>query len=341
MKYQVGDKIIVLHSNDEGEVIEILSEKMVLIEVKGVKFPAYMDQIDFPYFKRFTEKKLFPEKGKPKTYIDQVPKEKLKEQPRVTDGIWLSLIPKFATDVFGDEVVESFKVYLINRTNEPYHFKYKISFFGQSDFELTNDVLPFNDFYLHDVPFENLNDNPSFDFEFSLLQPQKGKADFCEASFKIKPKQLFRRIEELKEKNEPSINHRLIEQYPDKPYEAEKIDISHLAASGFKIYDAKHARRHLPPARSVIDLHIEKITDEWKHLGNLEIITLQLQEFEKWYDLAIAHHQPSMIVIHGVGKGRLKEEIHDILKTKKEVKTFINQYDPRFGYGATEVFFQY
>jgi dsDNA-specific endonuclease/ATPase MutS2 len=46
-------------------------------------------------------------------------------------------------------------------------------------------------------------------------------------------------------------------------------------------------------------------------------------------------------VIHGVGKGKLREEIHEILKLKKEVKYFINQYDPRFGYGATEIFFNY
>ena len=56
MKYQVGDKIIVLHSDEEGKVIDIINEKMVMIEVRGVKFPAYMDQIDFPYFKMFTEK---------------------------------------------------------------------------------------------------------------------------------------------------------------------------------------------------------------------------------------------------------------------------------------------
>ncbi len=56
MKYQVGDDILVLHSNEEGKVIEIINDKMVMIEVRGVKFPAYMDQIDFPYFKRFTEK---------------------------------------------------------------------------------------------------------------------------------------------------------------------------------------------------------------------------------------------------------------------------------------------
>jgi dsDNA-specific endonuclease/ATPase MutS2 len=46
-------------------------------------------------------------------------------------------------------------------------------------------------------------------------------------------------------------------------------------------------------------------------------------------------------VVHGVGTGRLRDEIHDILRLKKEVKSFVNRYDPRFGYGATEIFFQY
>ncbi len=57
MKYEIGDKIIVLHTDEEGTVIDIMNDKMVMIEVKGVKFPAYMDQIDFPYFKMFTQKK--------------------------------------------------------------------------------------------------------------------------------------------------------------------------------------------------------------------------------------------------------------------------------------------
>ena len=57
MKYQLGDKVLVLHSNEEGEVVDIINDKMVLIDVDGVRFPVYMDQIDFPYFKRFSEKK--------------------------------------------------------------------------------------------------------------------------------------------------------------------------------------------------------------------------------------------------------------------------------------------
>jgi hypothetical protein len=57
MKYEVGDKIVVNATNEDGRVLEIMNEKMVMIEVRGVKFPAYTDQIDFPYFKMFTAPK--------------------------------------------------------------------------------------------------------------------------------------------------------------------------------------------------------------------------------------------------------------------------------------------
>lgn len=341
MKYEVGDDIVVVHSNDEGKVIEIVNDKMVIIEVKGVKFPAYMDQIDFPYFRRFSQKKIVPDKPKPKVYVDHVPKEKRRDEVKVADGIWVSLFPKFETDIFGDDIVERLKVYVINRTESGYEFTYKLNYLGRTDFEITSDIGAFKDFYLHDVPFENLNDSPSLDFEFRLLHPDKHKADFCEAHFKIKPKQMFQKIEELKEKNLPSINHLLLEKFPDKPYKEDLLDLSKLTTAGYRVYDAGKARQYLEAARSVVDLHIEKITDTWKGLSNFEIINMQLKEFEKWYYLAVAHHLPEFIVIHGVGKGKLKDEIHDILKTKKEVKYFVNQYDPRFGYGATQIFLQY
>jgi hypothetical protein len=97
----------------------------------------------------------------------------------------------------------------------------------------------------------------------------------------------------------------------------------------------------LEPARSVVDLHIEKLTDNWKGLSNFEILTIQLKYFEKYYNLAVAHRQPNLIMIHGIGTGKLRNEIHEILKTKKEVKSFANQYHHDFGFGATEIFFQY
>jgi hypothetical protein len=337
MKFQIGDKVLILHSNEEGEIIDIINNKMVMVNVRGVKFPAYIDQLDFPYFKKFSENKLFPPK-KDKKYIDDVKKEK--DAPKITDGVWITFLPVMQMDEFGDEVVEELKIHLINRTDTSYKFTYTLNYFGQPDFELKNEILPFQDFYLHDIPFENLNDSPTFEFEFSLLQPQKNKSDHYEASLRLKPKQLFTKIEEIRLKGEATFSHRLFETYPDKLIE-DTVELGRLAAKGYKVYDASKAKQHLEPPRSVVDLHIEKITDDWKGLSNHEIVAMQLKTFEKYYDLAVAHMQPSLIVIHGVGTGRLREEVHEQLKHRNEVKTFVNQYHPAFGYGATEIFFEY
>jgi dsDNA-specific endonuclease/ATPase MutS2 len=42
-------------------------------------------------------------------------------------------------------------------------------------------------------------------------------------------------------------------------------------------------------------------------------------------------------IIHGVGKGRLKEMIHARLKRHSDVEHFKNEYHERYGWGATEV----
>lgn len=349
MKFQVGDKVVIQHSNDEGEVIEIINDKMVLVDVRGVKFPAYTDQLDFPYFKRFTEKKLFPEK-KQKKYVDQLPPEKFAAGPKkeriakLDDGVWLTFLPVFDNDEFGDDIVDSLKIHLVNNTQVGYHFSYHLNYLGSSEFDLDQQLPALQDFYVHDIPFEKLNDNPVFECEFTLLAPDKTKADHYETSLKLRAKQVFSRIEEIKKKGEATFSFKLFDKYPYKPYEEEKEPVnplSQLAGSGFRIYEASKARHHLESARSELDLHIEKLAEKWTAMDNFEILTLQLQTFEKYFDLAQAHHLPSMVVIHGVGSGKLRDEIHEALRLKKGVKSFVNRYDPRYGYGATEIFFQY
>lgn len=338
MKFQIGDIVLVLHSNEEGEVVDIINDKMVMLNVGGVQFPAYADQIDFPYFKRFTEKKNTPF-PKERKFVDDLKKEKPEAEKKTVDGMWLTFLPVIDTDEFGDDVVDELKVHLVNRTNTACNFDYKLAFFGKPEFEHKGIIHPFQNFYLHDVPFGDLSDSPFFEFEFSLVEPDKKKAEICTASLKLKPKQLFTKIEEIRTRNEASFSYRLFDVYPDKVADS-GLDIGALAAR-YNVYDASKAKKYMEQPRSVIDLHIEKITDNWQHLSNLQIVAIQLKTFEKYYDLAIAHLQPSLVVIHGVGSGRLRDEIHELLKHRKEVKTFVNQYDPRYGYGATEIFFEY
>ncbi|MBP6286351.1 MAG: hypothetical protein KA409_05480, partial [Ferruginibacter sp.] len=182
MKFEPGDKIIVRLTEEEGKVVEVMNEKMVMIEVKGVRFPAYTDQIDFPYFKLFTEKRKAEKK---KVFIDQVQKEKAIPKKKEGNGVKLSFFPVFDKDVFDDDVVEKFRLYLVNQDETAYAFTYNLMIGGRSDFQLKNTVEPLSDFYLHDVKFEDLSDSPRFEFEFSLKEPDKRKATHYEASLKL------------------------------------------------------------------------------------------------------------------------------------------------------------
>jgi hypothetical protein len=336
LKYEVGDKIIVLISDEDGKVVEIINEKMVMIEVRGVKFPAYMDQIDFPYFKMFSQKKIVEKK---QIYIDDIRKEKITVKKKVADGVFINFLPVFDKDVFEDDVVEKLKVFIINYNEEEYHFKYNLLFNNESHFELESSVRGLSDFYLHDIKFEDISDSPNFNFVFSLVNENKKKAPFYERSLKIRGKQFFKKIEEIQEKNEPSFSFEIFIEYPER-VEEEKVDLSKLGNAGFRVYEASKAKDYLPPARSVVDLHIEKITDNWSHLSNHEILTIQLNEFEKYFHLAELHHLPSIIMIHGIGEGKLRDEIHELLRFKKSVKYFVNQYHHLYGFGATEIFFK-
>jgi hypothetical protein len=337
MKYQIGDRILLLHSNEEGEVVDILNEEMVLVDVEGVRFPVYKDQIDFPYFKNFTEKKSGPQKIEDVYKKRNFKKSKNFETIINGSGVWISFHPIFDKDVFDEDVVTKIEIHLLNQNSEPYHFDYQIHFKQISDFKLSDELLDASDFHLHDIDFEEMNDAPKFEFDFSLIEPNKRKSDHYETTFKLKAKTLFQKIEEMRLKKEDSFSFQLFDSYPDK---IEEVIPDYNYAKG-ALYDVNRIKEKMSPPRSVIDLHIEKLTDDWQKLSNFEILTIQLNSFEKYYQLAVSHHQPNLIVIHGVGTGKLKNEIHEILQFKKEVRSFANQYHPNFGFGATEIFFQY
>jgi dsDNA-specific endonuclease/ATPase MutS2 len=112
-----------------------------------------------------------------------------------------------------------------------------------------------------------------------------------------------------------------------------------LHAAGFKIKHGKQIKEDLPPP-SVIDLHIEKLVDDFKGMTPGEILDIQLREFEKWLDKAKRNYLQQAWVIHGVGKGKLRDEVHEILRLRDGIRSFSQHYHPWYGNGATEVFFE-
>ena len=84
-----------------------------------------------------------------------------------------------------------------------------------------------------------------------------------------------------------------------------------------------------------INIHIEELMDNYSNMSNAEIILVQLRYFQEALDKAITGHYRKYFVIHGVGNGRLKQEVRAILDSEG-----IRYYDAsyaKYGFGATEV----
>lgn len=97
---------------------------------------------------------------------------------------------------------------------------------------------------------------------------------------------------------------------------------------------------HKNPAYLVdkeVDLHIENLVDSYKGMTNHDMLQLQLRHFQTHLEEAINNRYHKIVFIHGVGNGRLKQEILNILAGyTREVRYYDAEYK-KYGLGATEV----
>jgi hypothetical protein len=110
------------------------------------------------------------------------------------------------------------------------------------------------------------------------------------------------------------------------------IDAQQLKESFYKPAEEKEVVAK--PAREV-DLHIEKLRDDYQFLSSTEIQQIQLNYFNKALDAAIVHQLHDVVFIHGAGNGILRHEIHKALSKHPKVQTFMDALKEKFGYGAT------
>ncbi len=85
-----------------------------------------------------------------------------------------------------------------------------------------------------------------------------------------------------------------------------------------------------------VDLHIHQITSSNKHLTNYQMLQYQVNYAKQKIEYAIQNRISKIILIHGKGKGVLKQELQKMLQNfPVEIKDASYQ---KYGFGALEVF---
>jgi hypothetical protein len=332
MKFSVGDKMLIKKTGEEGYVVSLIDKELIEVSVEGTIFPIYIDEIDHPYLRWFTQKNN--DERKKKVLREQIPIEKLDEKkPKVASGIHLVFMPVFHI-VEMEEQVERIKIFIINHSRYTVTFKYAVRLSERLLFSYQGLLQPFSDVYLHYIDWEYMQDIPRF--EWQLEETLSSQYAIHQDVIKIKSSKLFEQISSLQASSTATFQYTLLQEFSIKEKVKEVFKLPSIIP-----HTPQKVRSIQDIPKYELDLHIEQLLADTKGLSNAEMVHIQLVALERYLDIAIKNRQDKMVVIHGVGKGVLRSEVHRILKENDFVKNIEAGWHAGYGFGATIVYFQY
>lgn len=237
--------------------------------------------------------------------------------------------------------VQYYKIYLVNTCNKVLDFNYDFKQKGLSQFKLSRDIGQDTPFFLNSFELDELNEQLSVDLSISDLQT--GEL-LLTKSIGIKAKDIFREPKPLSWELEEGfliLVHNFKQPLPEPKANLGELDLEKLRNSmlGGESEKENKSKARITDSARVLDLHAEAFLSNFEFMDNNEILKLQLDRFHQALDQAIQDSIPKLIVIHGVGKGRLREAIFKLIPEYPQVTSYENSHDHRFGFGATEILF--
>lgn len=338
MKFSVGDKIKLRKTGEEGEVIDIIQNEYLRVRINGVIIPAVEEDLDFPYLDWFIKdraEKKEEEKKRLKgqhVFIDniKVDKSEYSAESLFPTGTYLLFQPVYREHE-NEDIINRFVIYLFSEWHSQIEYLVDISIKGKSLFAFEGQLKFQEKQLLYSLPFDEATDNPVFNFEIKEKEKPQIPTHFF--TIKLNRKRLIEHVARLENENLALFEIPIFTKL--KTIEKLEMPVMGAKLSGLTALGTPRMRLK---AKVEIDLHIEKIEKKYNHLSNAEKLTIQLEYFRKYLDLAMADENINPLrVIHGIGAGVLKKEIFSICDQTIQVQDYV--YD-KVNPGVTLVYFK-
>mgnify|MGYP002031438092 CR=1 FL=1 len=228
---------------------------------------------------------------------------------------------------------ESFYLHLINRLDEEINIKLKHIILEKPLGATHTTIAPNEHVEYGIISLEDCNQTQRLEFELNLNNGTTTNQK------KISPKKFFKPFEYIDEIKKEGLCYQIFILKKPKESDLKQASKEEIYALREKLMSRKAPTRKKSQSinNSVIDLHWEKLQTTFPGVSKENILYHQLLYFEKALDNAIANQQSEITFIHGLGSGKLKNAIFETLKVHPSVRTYSNDYDARYGYGATKV----
>ncbi len=327
MKLRIGDKVRFLNEVGEGVISRIKDKDTVYVEMQdGFEIPYHVKQL-VPIH---TE--LILDKDTNNIELDP--------EAQLTDTVYFVIEPDHELQA----LVNDFKLYLFNASSYNLIFTYSVKDGEHFQTIRHGEVGAYQKVLLKQVKMPYFREYVYHKIEALLYKNTfyKPQAPFSETIYVTEyliGKTRAVRHEEFKFSvyafvlKENFFNEEQVKQ------ELSLVDIEKLKSiKEFRSKEqiSKSNKDYLRSLEKEVDLHIEELISDTAGLSNYEMLNIQLERVEKELDEAIAKKMRKLILIHGVGNGRLRQEIHSLLR-KTGGLTFHDAPYKDYGYGATQV----
>ena len=347
MLFAEGTKVRFKNTGDEGVIIAILDAEMVnvVLDDDDMVIPAFIENLERiedipkpnsnPIKAKFVQSKQVPPPPIP-------PLQDNDSQYHILKSLGIQLA--FDPQVQPDGITSSYDIYMINDTRYDALFTFTIDIIGEIPKTINGKISSVSYQNLGEMKFSQLNEAPIIEVDIWQVTTI-GTGYKMSKKFKIKAKQFFKNVRTAPLLNKQVHWYQLFENF-DKEKKSKGEDL--------KTYTQRNAQKpkksssnyrkmsgsdpmELAHFQNEIDLHIENLVSDNKKRNNAEILRIQITHFNQFLDKAIRLGVKSAFVIHGVGKGKLKNEVATRLMNHPQVKTFKNEFHPKYGFGATEI----
>ena len=350
MIFAIGSRIRFIHTGYEGVVTAILDDDMLSVLLDdGDEIPAFEDDLmrieDYrAQLKNKVPVKAKVIKGKQEKEPPKPDRPKIEAQYAILKSLGIQLA--FEAQYKLDGSTSDYIIYLINDTQYDALYSFSLNLGTLHKMKSNGKIGSVSYIELGKIPFDYLNELPAIDMECWQVTTE-GTGKKLHKTFKIKAQQFFKNIRTAPILNIPVHHYVIFDSFETKEKKEEdlktytkknnKPSTKHMQSLNRIDQHSVSAFAHFDPE---IDLHVEKLTERWQKMNNAEILRLQLNTFDTYINKAINVGVPRVFVIHGLGKGRLRDEIASRLILNPDVSTFKNEYHERYGYGATEIIFK-
>lgn len=308
MKLKPGDKVKFINELMEGVVSSIDAKGMVQVTVDNdFEIPARANDLVRISNEEYTLSQ--------EIQADSTPK---RANTGIATGLFASFVHK------GEDEIE---LYFVNHTEQRLLLNCFSSKNGSFESLYFSHIDEFSYKLMMKLNLSDFNQWPFFHFQI-LFKPDAESHTPINKNLHVSGSSFFKHL-----KPTPLINSHGYLYSLDEGLNKEVVE--KLVSHAFE--QNRSAEIVVEKPKPIIDLHIDKLHNNYTQLTKQESLQIQIEHFLKNLDHAIATGMQQIIFIHGVGNGRLKNEIQRFLKQNDQISSFKDADPTMYGSGATNV----